>query len=310
MSSHCARRLPVLLAACLLALPVAIPVAAQQAPDTPERRYSTWPGDVATEKALLRDLRSLIEQAARDRAASPAFLDDLRALANRHDTPALRGVLAEAFSDGDYTRDPVWIVARGEFWIERGYGLRSIVVPPKVASSEPRDTQREAAEQLLGAILSQVLDKNAAAPAKPAAPADALIHTRLRAGNRFTLEMEFWTGKESGVLELGIFQGREPGPGYRLALLPGERPSLTLSRIGERGDAVIDTAIRQLRLKPGTLHRVQWTRGDQGAMTVRIDGQQLLRVSDRAFADPLEGVSIRNAGGDFTIRRITLGATP
>ncbi len=296
------------LAAALLLMVMSSSGNAQHA----EPRYAPWPGDPSHSTELLRDLRALIERAERDRAASPAFLDDLRALADRHDGLPRRAVLSESFADGDYLRDPAWTVARGEFFIERGYGLRSIVNPPPDAAAAASDGgQPPGAEQILGAILQQVIESKTgggtATPAKPVAT-DALIHTRLRAGNGFSIEMEFWTGNEKGTFEVGVFQGVTPGPGYRLSLLPGERPSLVLSRVGARGDAVIDTAIRQLRLEPGKLHSLQWTRGDQGSMTVTVDGQQLMRGSDRSFRDAWEGVFLRNGGGDFTVRRIVLRA--
>ena len=277
-------------------------------------RYAPWTGEPANSAAILRDLRALIDQAERDRAANPDFLADLRGMADRHDVPVRRALLADRFTDGDYLCDPAWTVARGKFFVESGYGMRSIVLPPAL-TTPPADGggQQQATKQILGAILQQVvesgMDVGTAASAK-SEDSDALIYTRLRADNGFALEMEFLTGKEIGTLEVGIFQGAAPGPGYRLALSPGGRPSLVLSRVEARGSVVIDTAIRQLRLEPGKHHRLLWTRGSQGVMTVTVDDQQFMRDSDRTFLDPWDGVLLRNGGGDFTVRQITLRAAP
>ncbi|MEX2644580.1 MAG: hypothetical protein WD270_14080 [Acetobacterales bacterium] len=281
-----------------------------------DRRYAPWPGDTGTAGEFVESLRALIERAERDRAASPDFLQDLRDLAARHESAPSAAALSDAFEDGDFARNPAWTVQRGSFFIERGYGLRSIVPLAAAAgrgtTTTRREEKREATQQIFGAILNQVIEQKLGTVSgeDEPAPTDAAIFTRVRAGNAFALDMDFWIGAKAGRLEVEVFQGEQPGVGYRVMMAPADRPALAVVRVGASGEAVIDTAIRQLRVEPGRVHRLRWTRGGQGEMTVSIDGEQMVRASDRAFRDAWDGVAVRNGGGDFTIRRIVLNARP
>jgi len=66
-------------------------------------RYGPIGGDNGE---MARELRGLIEEAEKARAADPRFLRDLRDLADRYDRPPLADVLFDDFSDGDFTHNP------------------------------------------------------------------------------------------------------------------------------------------------------------------------------------------------------------
>ncbi|HSM69570.1 MAG TPA: hypothetical protein VK830_07635, partial [Xanthomonadales bacterium] len=51
---------------------------------------------------------------------------------------------------------------------------------------------------------------------------------------------------------------------------------------------------------------VQWTRDLNGEMTVSIDRKAVLRVTDRSYANPFNGFTLVNRGGDYALQEITI----
>ncbi len=267
-------------------------------------RYAPVGGDA---RQLARELRALIEEAERARAADPRFLKDLRELARRYDAPFVADVLYDDFSDGDFTRNPAWKVIAGTFWVERGYGLRSTVdarstVGDKALSSE------EVAKQLLGTLLQQAL-KQKGDGGQPAADR-AAIHVPGRFANAFELRAELTSWREQGLLQMGPYAGGDPGTGYRLAYWPGVAPGLQLIRTSAAGSAVIASYGQRLKLEDQRVHVVEWSRNDLGEMTVAVDGRPLIQVTDRSFTGPFDGFSLANLGGDFILGRVSIRAAP
>ena len=55
---------------------------------------------------------------------------------------------------------------------------------------------------------------------------------------------------------------------------------------------------------------VTWQRSGDGVMTVEIDGQAMLEISDRAFRDNFDGVALTNRGGAYVLRTLTIDGAP
>ena len=76
------------------------------------------------------------------------------------------------------------------------------------------------------------------------------------------------------------------------------------------GTSTIEFADETPSLSDGNAHTVLWTRDKRGAMVISIDGQEVMRATDRGFRQPFQGFQIVNRGGDYAIRQITIdGAT-
>jgi hypothetical protein len=264
------------------------------------------------------ELSTLIDEAEKARAADYRFLRDLRDLVRRYDQPWRVELLHDDFRDGDYTANPEWMVKAGDFTVDWRNGLQSRIEKPAAeqpAQQPPRETKKkDVAKALLGALLQEALkdDSNDQQPATepaPASPGHGQIYVAKTITNAFAIRLEITSTEGWGQLAMGPYQGAEQNAGYSLAYNPGATPSLELLRISGRGTSTLDSNPAALTLEDGATHTIEWTRDTEGAMAVSVDGETLLRVTDRGFRDPFDGFTLVNFGGDYTLREITISGT-
>ncbi len=316
------------LALCLVAAGglAAQPATAQNWRSPDERPGAQSGGD--TTRALIDELRRLIERGEQERLADPWYLRDLSALADRYDWPWRARVLSEDFSDRGPRPPPPWQVTAGEFLIDWRFGMRSVVEPPSRTAprrqSQAQD-QGQAVQNLLGALLKQSLGGRQTATAEPPAeqppaePGYAAVFAEVAITNAFALEIEMTARPVAGVVdgrfEFGPYQAGGGGSpaGYRLAYTTNPArgtPSWELVRLSTRGTkSTLELYDQRSTLEDDQAHTVVWTRDRHGAMAVAVDGQELFRVTDRSFRDPFDGFAIINGGGDFALRRIVIDCT-
>lgn len=299
---------------------------------------SAWRDGDADTRALIDELRALIDEAAAARAADPRFLEDLRAALGRHQTPWSAILLADDFGDGDYTRNPDWRMRSGSYFIDSQYGLRSRVAPPPAGGNGGFEDLAATLKRIVqGApdrpdddtggqpdlIWAPPTDPNWAGedaahesgdPPEPApspaarSPDRAEISTAVAIGNAFSLRLELRAFADRGQFMFGPYQGVDGISGYRLGYAPGRGLELlAVSRRGVRVVAAVDAAPEPA---DGAPHRLQWDRWPDGAMAVSVDGRERMRVTDRGFGDRFDGVTLINAGGDFAVRAIQIRGTP
>ncbi|MGM0702891.1 MAG: peptidoglycan-binding protein [Pseudomonadota bacterium] len=250
--------------------------------------------------ALLARLR----QAGREPAASAPEEEPAR---------AKRVALDDAFSDGDFRHDPPWTVLSGSFAIDDG-GLRSTVEKPQAASPDSPTLSPERPEEIGLAMLQLILDQAGGQRTDTAAPrttevefGDASrIFVHAPVDNAFMLELELASYQRPGSLELGVFQGNQPGGGYRLVYNAGSRPGLSLVRMTADGGEVITSNAGTLDLEDGGFHTLSWIRDESGNMQVRVNGQRVLQANDRSLRQGFQGFVLVNHGGDYNLRRVRL----
>jgi len=282
--------------------------------------YKSWNNPDAAQSSAVADkklqdfvtkLNALVDKAEKARAADPTFLRDLRDLANGSHRPWNAVVLSDAFLDGNFEVNPKWTVLAGEYWVEKGWGLRSAIKPQgQTAEAKPAERKnKDAAAELFGQILSQALGgKPRTTTQTPAAPTHAAIHSIVNIPNAFALEAQFssWTGE--GRLEMVMYQGNmtsaSTSVGYRLAYIPGG--GVELVRVSSRGTTVMDASTLAKPLEDKKFHAVEWRRHPDGQMTVKIDGKQVLSVTDRGFRDPFNGIALINHGGDYIVKKLEI----
>jgi hypothetical protein len=245
-------------------------------------------------------LEALIDRAERTEAADESFLADLRELAQTHgeaedsyagsrysedqgDDSGRRLLIEDDFADGDYTQNPRWTVAAGEFAVGPE-GLRSQVREQRASA----DNAGEAiAETLLGALTGAGTPR-----------AYAAIHNGTDVPNAFDIRLSV-SAEGEGRFDFGPYQGRGDA-GYRISFTPGASPSVQLLKSTEGRTAVIEAY--EGELDPDVEFR--WRRDEDGRMEVTANDETLFEISDRSFRDPFEGFMMLNGGGDFTVERV------
>jgi hypothetical protein len=226
-------------------------------------------------------------------------------------TSARRVALDDAFSDGDFRRNPPWTVLSGRFDIDDG-GLRSIVEKPQVVTPASPTLRPERPEEIGLAMLQLILGQAGGLKPEAASPAEvefgdaARIFVHAPVDNAFRLELELASYQRPGSLEVGLFQGNQPGGGYRLVYNPGSRPGLSLVRMTDDGGEVIASSEGTLNLEDGRFHTLSWNRDESGNMQVWVDGRRVLQAQDRRLRQGFQGFTLVNHGGDYNLRRVRL----
>lgn len=326
--------MPHRLLALLLSIALALPAATAGAGE--KERYSEWRRDAAEDdaaQALARELEALIDEAERARAADPRFLQDLRDTIAAHAAFTPRAALIrDDFSDGDFTRDPRWTVASGDFAVDPRLGLRTVVPVAGAGADAAGESEGgltsigksaldagksvlDAGKNVVGGLLGDGEGKEDAAreeDVEPPAPEAAEIYLAEIVGNAFALEIELTSrvAAADARFEIDLFRGETRGAGYRLSYLPGGDPALVLSRFGRRGVTALGAHDGAAALEDGRGHTFGLTRDAEGAMAVSVDGAVLIRAESRAPAGPFDGIALVNGGGDYAIREIAVYAAP
>ena len=266
-------------------------------------RYGAFDAGQGRTQELVEELRGLINEADRGRAADPLFLRDLRDLADRFDNPWRTRIIFDDFRDGDYTREPAWTVVSGSFTVDPRRGLLSRADPASgTRTARPDPSAKDVAVGLLADLLARSLgDEPAAGPSRvePARATVAKIALGRRITNAFSLTAEVAGGPGASDFEFIVFQGARRESGYRLVLVPDR--GISLLRYGGGRSATIDEARIPLALTDGAGHIVQWTRTHDGRMVVRFDGVAQIETTDRAFRDPFDGISLITRGGEYRL---------
>ncbi|MGH6959597.1 MAG: hypothetical protein ACREE7_03860 [Dongiaceae bacterium] len=264
-------------------------------------KYQQWPGaDAGSDdiNQLVQDIQKLIDAAERDKAADPQFLDDLRGVLADYQNPWTTRLLYDDFRDGNYTANPAWTVSGGVFKVKKdgfNIGLKSSVIPQGVAQQQ--QSTGNVVLDILGAVNQQ----------QPTSFQYSAIYTPLRITNAFATRIEFTSVDRFGRMDFGPYLGQSGGTAYRVAYLPGQtRDSLRLIRITPRGAVAIATYKGGLNLEDGRRHVLEWTRDRNGAMTVVLDGRDMMQVTDRTINKPFDGFLMINSGGTYWVRSVTV----
>ncbi len=303
--------------ACLALAAIAVgattlsgPAAAQPAPAG---------GDQQLEK-LIKELRNELKRGESDRLIDPWYLRDLRKVLRRYENPWGKRLFSDNFSGRGPQPDPPWQVTAGEFLIDWRYGLRTVVEPPPPARQQQQtgSSGKDQVGQLFGQLLQQALQGQeggqVAEQPPPADPGFAAVIAPVKVTNAFAIRVELTSrmvqGSAEPRFEFGPYQGADASAGYRLAYRPGatgRTPSLELLRLSSRGGtSTIELYDQPLELEDGKDHVIEWTRNRSGHMVVRVDGTEVMNVTDRSFRDAFDGVALVNSGGDYALKSITI----
>lgn len=267
--------------------------------------------------ALIGELQTLIERGEQKREADPWFLQDLKALVRKYDSPWQTVIYEQSFLEvGSDNLPPGWTPLEGRYRMEPNAGYRTMV--------ETRPEQRgqrsseEVVGELVGTLLSNALNKNNNSGNSQSqsryTPARAVTEQPVTNAFALTVRMSLRAMQDTqGRVGFGPYQGEASGGGYRLFYLTGSAPGerrFELVRRSSRGTvSTVEFYEGDLGIEDGKEHEIRWTRNRQGEMTVSVDGSQIMAAADRSFADPFNGITFVNTGGDAAVSYMKIEGT-
>ena len=309
-------RLPVMLFSFVLG------VSAAHAQQTGGAAQSASPSESDRLQALIKELNEQFDRGERKQLIDPWFLRDLRQTLGSYEWPWGKRLFSDDFSGRGPKPDPPWKVTAGEFLMDWRFGLRSVVKQrTEVRQREQtRLSEKEVVVQLFGQILQEALQgkpkEQERELERPSESGYAAVIAPVAITNAFALRLEMTSRQvdaSSPRFEFGPYQGANATAGYRLVYVPGAKagvPSLELVRLSSRGTvSTIELYDKPLKLEDGKAHVIEWTRDRRGRMVVKIDGSQVMDVTDRRLRDPFDGLAVVNGGGDYALRSLTIDGT-
>ena len=224
-SQNCKSRLLLAAGVISLAAFVAAPVAvAEDSTTTTTQTYKPWAGATGQQlKGLITDLKTKIAAAEKSEAASPDFLDDLKALVAKYEALQTSGagaaapgiapgtqVFTDTFADGNYTASPAWKVSAGTWTVDpsgNNRGLNSKVRPQKLNINN-----------VLGALL------NSQSGSTNSQNQFASIYTPAKIPNAFALKVTLTSKDKQGALNLASTRVPQARPCIAWSISPAPRP--------------------------------------------------------------------------------------
>lgn len=257
---------------------------------------------------LVDQMKEIIQRAEKGRKIDPAVTNQLRELIRRYDWPWRVRLLADDFSDGEYTSNPVWTVSRGNFWVTRGLGLRTVVgAQSLIGSRSPERWRKLSAVGILGGIFKEVSEPVSEVPHFRDVGVRSQISSRLALGNAFAIKVRLISREKPAAgsrLEFGPFRGSDQDWGFRIAYKPGQRSPIELVRIAPGRSAIVASFDGLADLEDGRAHDFDWRRDREGNMLVLLNGNEVIRAVDRSLTDFFDGFTIANNGGNYTFERV------
>jgi hypothetical protein len=290
----------------LFATALALPLLAF-APATRADDYQPWqgpynsgnpnqPGDIGQ---LVHQLRQLIAKAEKAKAADPNFLRDLKNLANSYDQGSMQ-ILSDNFNSGQYPDSRRWKVIAGDWRIvtQPAAGLGT-----QVNTRQNGNNTQNLVNGLLGALISpQGNNQNQNQQGNNYAGLQAPVAIP----NAFTVHFEFSSSEDATRFDVGTYRDNNDGA-YFLSYMPTAPRGFMLSR------SVPGQGTQQIAYSPGIMnlngrgfHAVDWKRERDGRMTVAVDGQPLIDVTDTAVQKSFDGFVMGNNGGFYIIRNVSI----
>ncbi len=142
-------------------------------------------------------------------------------------------------------------------------------------------------------------------PTDPAEVASIILPTKIP--NAFEMTLRVSGVQRAGSLRVGVYQGSSRRTGYGLSYRPGANRLFVLDRQTRGGTTVLTQTSRSYRLARQQAYEVVLRRRPNGVLAVFVDGQRVLRHSDRAIRESFDGI-VLTVDGDVAVREISVRA--
>lgn len=270
-----------------------------------ETRYTEWQGPTSGQgdiAGFLKQLKSMIDEAATAKAADPLFIQDLRDLIASFENPISAVLFYDDFKDGNYTQNPAWTASAGIWSIDRkgaNTGLTSTIIPPGMVAG---NSGKVTVGNILGAILvpqGQTTQQQQYAS----------IYTPTPLSNVFRMKVDLLSIERFGRLDFGPYQGQSGNYAYRVTYFPNAAVGLQLQRVTPQGVATLASYNKPLFLEDGKSHLIEFQRNPGGVMTVAIDGTTVINATDNTIKDPMNGLLFINSGGHYVFKSVSVEGT-
>lgn len=273
-------------------------------------RYSTVDRSDRLQE-MVDQLRTLIDEADRARAADRRFIGDLRDLVQTYDWPWNTQIFFDDFRDGDFVNAPRWQLVKGGFRVEKGLGLHTLDQPVKTREEPEQQSSQDSGRDLATAMLESLLGQNqsessGSAGEQAQAPTYGTLQLEAEIPNAFALELELRAVGQQGEIAFIVFTSGEQREAYRVIYAPGVSPTIEIQRLTRHGKSVIAAYHKPLDIHDGAFHRLVWTRHSSGEMQIKLDDRVLVSTSDRTIEKPFGVFRIRHTGGNFAVREVGL----
>ena len=267
-------------------------------------------------QALVDEIQALAEKSRKERAADRWLQLALEDLVEKYNFPWKNSLFSDDFSDGNYRKDPAWSVSTGEFWVDRRLGLRSEVVareiPEQRKQPERRQSNEDIGKALIGALLQDALGGRQQQQAEPepnrsrTETIPASIRTAVAIPTTFAVEAIFSQNNrpgESGQFEWIVMQDQQANNAYKVVVSTGNKPMLEVIRVRSGRDSYLES-VEVPGISDGGDHTLSWRQTGTGEISVFLDGEEVIKVSDRPFRHGFKFLGMINRGGDFSVSGI------
>ncbi len=258
---------------------------------------------------VISELKKIVKKGEQQRRADARFLAELKGLIRKYDWPWPDRLFHDDFTDGDFTSNPMWSPASGDFWVDSSHVLITrFSAPRKERGSAGTGEQEDAGPRIFKSILKEFVKEKGDEPGSAPQPEMAEIYSAVTISNAFCMdiELQMLSAGNGASLDITPYTGRQRNEGYLLSYVGGPTPTIELARQTYRGSSVIHVSKSGSLLSDGRDHVIRWLRYSDGKMVVAIDGKTIIETLDRTFQDPFDGISIINHNGDYAFARIDI----
>ena len=128
----------------------------------------------------------------------------------------------------------------------------------------------------------------------------------VRVTDAFAVRLELRSQRTPARFEMALYRSGDRSDGNAVVYTAGE--GLAIESRSARGATPLTRSRQGVTLEDGAVHVLEWRRNRAGAMSVLVDGVALVEVEEPGKG--FSGLALRNRGGEFAVRSLTVRGTP